>query len=70
MKFIKIKEILIAVDKIVSIIGAGNKIEFLLLGNEELIIITKNFNVDKLLKLMAINEGDIIDLSDVVEEIK
>jgi len=70
MKFIKIKEILIAVDKIVSIIGAGNKIDFILVGNEELIIITKNFNIDNLIKLMSITEGDLIDLSDVVEEIK
>jgi hypothetical protein len=70
MKFIKIKEILIAFDKIISIIGAGNKIEFLLMGNEELLIITKNFNVDNLIKLMSITEGDILDLSDVVQEIK
>jgi hypothetical protein len=70
MKFIKIKEILIAVDKIISIIGAGNKIDFVLVGNEELIIITKNFNIDNLIKLMSISEGDLIDLSDVVEEIK
>jgi hypothetical protein len=70
MKFIKIKEILIAVDKIISIIGAGNKIDFILVGNEELIIITKNFNIDNLIKLMSITEGDLIDLSDVVEEIK
>jgi hypothetical protein len=70
MKFIKIKEILIAVDKIISVIGAGNKIDFILVGNEELIIITKNFNIDNLIKLMSITEGDLIDLSDVVEEIK
>jgi hypothetical protein len=70
MKVIKIKEILIPVDKIVYVCGAKNKIDFMLMGNEEIIITTKNFNVEHLLNLMSITEGDVIDLSDITEEIK
>jgi hypothetical protein len=42
----------------------------MLMGNEEIIITTKNFSVEHLLNLMSITEGDLIDLSDITEEIK
>jgi hypothetical protein len=69
MKIIKIKEILIPIDKIVYICGGKNKIDFMLMGNEEIIITTKNFSVEHLLNLMSITEGDVIDLTDITEKI-
>jgi len=69
MKLIKIKNILIVVDKIIFISGEDNLITFHLIGKKEISIVTKSFNIDKLINLMAITDNDLIDLTPMIEDI-
>jgi hypothetical protein len=69
MKFFRIDKILINAEKVLFIKEEGNKLRFFIKDNYKITILTKDFNLDKLLKYMAITgDDDIVDLSPVVIE--
>jgi hypothetical protein len=70
MKFFRIDKVLINVDKILFIQEENQIFNFYIKDNYKVILRTKNFDIDKLLKYMAISgeNDDVVDLTPIVVE--
>jgi hypothetical protein len=68
MKFFRIDKILINADKVLFIQEEKEKLNFYIKDNYKFVLRTKDFDVDKLLRYMAISgeNDDVVDLTPIV----